>query len=517
DWIFQFYPNQSVEYNHKNQIDKLEFLRVLLNTIIQQAQVSPPTISVQPQIISVQSNQHQSQQIPPNAITNPNMNLKEQPLILPISSTFQVNINFGIHNVVEIKDYANYLIGKQNKGESFTEQDIYWIFQFCRDKTDEYNQSNQNDKFRLIYAILKEIIKKAETSSPNANQLKPQSKDTIPQQISISKSIQQSSSSSQLNKPFITSWKKSDFKKIKEIGSGRFGTVYSMQEIRTQHIVAIKKCKYENQQQKDMVDKEVAAMREIYQIISQSAQQSSFLHTVQPLGFFLNDEGNKAFIVMEYCERGDLRKYINDLRNLEAEISQKKCYEIVGQLASSIQQLHMNGIIHGDMKPDNVLLTEDLKVKLADFGLTRKLREGKEYMTFLGGTTVYQAPEVLQTQNVQQIPTGGEEQTTQRRTQTIAVDIWAIGIMLFELLAQHHPFIGKDEDAANLSEMDIGIRIVNLQPTELPAHYPVSLRNLIMAMLSKDPSRRITAEEILEIPEVAASLRKQLQNGEYEN
>ncbi|KAA6370531.1 MAG: hypothetical protein EZS28_033942 [Streblomastix strix] len=160
------------------------------------------------------------------------------------------------------------------------------------------------------------------------------------------------------------------------------------------------------------------------------------------------------------------------------------------------------------MKPDNVLLTEDLKVKLADFGLTRKLREGKEYMTFLGGTTVYQAPEVLQSQTVQQIPTGREKEKPQRRTQTIAVDIWAIGIMLFELLAQHHPFIGKDEDAANLSEMEIGNRIVNLQPTELPSHYPVRLRNLIMAMLSKDPSRRITAEEILEVPEVAASLKK---------
>ncbi|KAA6396739.1 MAG: putative NEK protein kinase [Streblomastix strix] len=493
NWIFNLFPNKMVEYNQKNQIDKPIFLRVLLNTIIQQAEVSPPTIPVQQQLVSFQSNPHQqnppqtllvpsnqpqSQQVPPqppsqknsqfqqqpktyiksppppNTIPNPNINPQQQQQgMLPIPATFQVNINFGIQNVAEVKDYANYLLVKQNRGEQFTDQDITWIFQFCPDKIVEYNQKSPID-----------------------------------------------------NPDFNTSWKISDFKKIKKIGKGRFGTVYSMQEIRTQNIVAIKECDYDTDEEKEMVNKEVAVMRDIYQIISQSAQQSSFLHIVQPLGFFLNED--KAYLVMEYCAGGDLRKYINDLRKMEAEVSQKKCYEIVGQLASSIYQLHMNDIIHGDMKPDNVLLTEDLKVKLADFGLTRKLREGKEYMTFLGGTTVYQAPEVLQSQTVQQIPTGREKEKPQRRTQTIAVDIWAIGIMLFELLAQHHPFIGKDEDAANLSEMEIGNRIVNLQPTELPSHYPVGLRNLIMAMLSKDPSRRITAEEILEEPEVAASLKK---------
>ncbi|KAA6368436.1 MAG: hypothetical protein EZS28_036038 [Streblomastix strix] len=80
--------------------------------------------------------------------------------------------------------------------------------------------------------------------------------------------------------------------------------------------------------------------------------------------------------------------------------------------------------------------------------------------------------------------------------------------MLFELLAQHHPFIGKDDDAADIQELEIVRRIVDLDTPELPSHYPVSLRDLIKRMLLKDPTRRITAEEILDVPEVASSLKK---------
>ncbi|KAA6368435.1 MAG: hypothetical protein EZS28_036037 [Streblomastix strix] len=135
-----------------------------------------------------------------------------------------------------------------------------------------------------------------------------------------------------------------------------------MQEISTQNIAAIKECDYDTDEEKQMVNKEVAVMRDIYQIISQSAQQSQFLHIVQPLGFFLNED--KAYLVMEYCAGGDLRKYINNLMKMQADISQKLAWELIGQIASSIFQLHVNGIIHGDMKPENVLLTEDLKMKL---------------------------------------------------------------------------------------------------------------------------------------------------------
>ncbi|KAA6354266.1 MAG: putative NEK/NEK6 protein kinase, partial [Streblomastix strix] len=146
-----------------------------------------------------------------------------------------------------------------------------------------------------------------------------------------------------------------------------------------------------------------------------------------------------------------------------------KAWEIVCQIAQSVQQLHANNIIHGDIKPENILLTEDFKVKLADFGLSRKLREGKQYTMGRGGTTFYLSPELLQ----------------ERKILTIAADIWAIGILLYDLLAQHHPFLKDKEDADDISELEIARRVVSEEAPELPSHYPDSLKKLIKAMLSK--------------------------------
>ncbi|KAA6356190.1 MAG: putative Serine/threonine-protein kinase Nek11, partial [Streblomastix strix] len=218
------------------------------------------------------------------------------------------------------------------------------------------------------------------------------------------------------------------------------------------------------------------------------------------------------YLVMELCSGGDLRGYINNLQKIGAEIGAKKCWEFVSSIVSAVNQLHIHDIIHGDLKPENVLLTEDIKVKMADFGLSRKLQQGKEYQTYHGGTKFYLAPEI-QKDEIDQILTAGKQNQRlpiMRITQTKAVDIWAIGIMLYELLAQHHPFIHSDDDPAGISDIQIAHRIVTEEPSELPSHYPDSLKKLIKAMLQKDPSRRISAKEILSIPEVAANLKRQL-------
>ncbi|KAA6393910.1 MAG: putative transposable element tc3 transposase [Streblomastix strix] len=290
-----------------------------------------------------------------------------------------------------------------------------------------------------------------------------------------------SSSSSQQTSAFNTTWKLSDFIKIKKIGRGRFGTVSSYQEIKTQRIVAIKECDYDTDELRSMMNREIEVMKDIIRIIRQSTHQSQFIHVVEPLGFFVNEDEEKAYLVMELCSGGDLRSYIKNMRKQGTEIGAKKCWEFVSSIITAVNQLHVNDIIHGDLKPENVLLTEDIKVKLADFGLSRKLQQGKEYMTHHGGTTFYLPPELLQIQSVQTDAEG--RQLHQKRQQTKAADIWAIGIMLYELLAQHHPFIGNDD--ADLSELEVAHRIVTEEPSELPAHYPDSLRKLIKAMLSK--------------------------------
>ncbi|KAA6369496.1 MAG: hypothetical protein EZS28_034976, partial [Streblomastix strix] len=110
---------------------------------------------------------------------------------------------------------------------------------------------------------------------------------------------------------------------------------------------------------------------------------------------------------------------------------------------------------------------------------------------------VYQAPEVLRYKD-------GSEKITQ----TFAVDIWAIGVVVYELLSKRHPFAQEKKGKDYLPITEIARRILEEEPEELPSHYPLNMRNLIKQMLMKDPSRRITAEEILNIPEVAANLAR---------
>ncbi|KAA6371456.1 MAG: putative NEK protein kinase, partial [Streblomastix strix] len=296
---------------------------------------------------------------------------------------------------------------------------------------------------------------------------------------------------SQINREFVLP---GEIIKIKKIGRGRFGTVSSYQEIRTQRIVAIKECDYDTDELRSMINREIEVMKEFIRIIRQSVHQSQFIHVVEPLGFFVNEDEEKAYLVMELCSEGDLRSYIKNMRKQGTEIGAKKCWEFVSSIITAVNQLHVNDIIHGDLKPENVLLTEDIKVKLADFGLSRKLQQGKEYMTHLGGTTFYLPPELLQIQSVQ---TDAEGRQLQKRQQTKAADIWAIGIMLYELLAQHHPFIGNDDESADLSELDVAHLIVTEEAPELPAHYPDSLRKIHLGAFQQKKSFPFLKQQLI--------------------
>ncbi|KAA6393678.1 MAG: hypothetical protein EZS28_010794 [Streblomastix strix] len=80
--------------------------------------------------------------------------------------------------------------------------------------------------------------------------------------------------------------------------------------------------------------------------------------------------------------------------------------------------------------------------------------------------------------------------------------------MIFELLAHRHPFFDNKTEG-DISAVEFIHRVVDLPPAELPDHYPSVLRNLIKKMLEKDPQKRISDEQILEIPEVISALEQQ--------
>ncbi|KAA6392747.1 MAG: putative AGC family protein kinase [Streblomastix strix] len=270
--------------------------------------------------------------------------------------------------------------------------------------------------------------------------------------------------------------------RMKRLGVGGFGEVWLVKEISSGSLVAWKEMRYYSIQEKQYVNNEVNIFRDAHNLFDKSNQ--SFVHIVKPLGFFVDSFDSKAYLVMEYCSGGDLQNYIKDMKKSDVEITEKFAFNIIKQIGLAVYQLHSHMIIHGDLKPSNILFTEDFHIKLADFGQTHMIQEGRSYTTNHGGTILYVAPEILSTK------------IHEKKRSRYQIDIWAIGIILYELLLGKHPFtLGF----TNIPEEEYIRRVIYEDPPELPTHLPERIKN---------PNQRITAQDILAVPEIAQSLPK---------
>ena len=105
---------------------------------------------------------------------------------------------------------------------------------------------------------------------------------------------------------------------------------------------------------------------------------------------------------MEYCDGLDLRKYINDHKNSNSNNFIKKdiFYHIILEICKGLKEIHKNNLIHIDLKPYNIFLTADLKVKIWDFGISKQLNNVNKYAQTQVGSLIYIAPEIINKKNV---------------------------------------------------------------------------------------------------------------------
>ena len=183
------------------------------------------------------------------------------------------------------------------------------------------------------------------------------------------------------------------------------------------------------------------------------------------------------YIIMEYCPGGDLFSYIE---KRDFKIKEERAAEIIHKLCTAVYFLHQYGIVHRDLKPENILMmdqTDNADIRLVDFGLGKMLGPGEKCDEPFG-TFSYVAPEVLQ-----------------EKPYDFKVDLFAIGIITYLLVAGFLPF--DDED----SEKEIARQTV-YDPTPFPKkiwdNISQEAKMFVDNLLSKDPEKRMNLQEVLQ-------------------
>jgi calcium/calmodulin-dependent protein kinase I len=192
------------------------------------------------------------------------------------------------------------------------------------------------------------------------------------------------------------------------------------------------------------------------------------------------DTHRKLYIVMELMSGGELLDCIQKKKLFP----EKEASRMFRQIVSALAFLHSNGIVHRDIKPDNLLLSsesEDAVVKIADFGFAKRIGDGMLHTPC--GSPVYSAPEIVREESYDK-----------------SVDMWSAGVLLYILLCGFPPFYHPKPDRL-FQEIERGVFDF---PDPQWASISSSAKELVSLLLKRNPSERLTAQQALEHPWLVA-------------
>ena len=191
-------------------------------------------------------------------------------------------------------------------------------------------------------------------------------------------------------------------------------------------------------------------------------------HIIKLFNHFEDDD--YLYLIMHYASKGQLY----NLLKKQKKIDEKNAAQFMREIISAVKYLHSFNppIIHRDIKPENILLDENYRVKLADFGWSNYLKEKQELRNTYCGTPEYLAPEMVK-----------------KEGHNTSLDIWDLGVLMFELLCGKPPFQGK-----NYGELFTNIKKHRIN---WPNNFPPLAKNLINMILKPNPKERLTLDQIL--------------------
>ena len=260
------------------------------------------------------------------------------------------------------------------------------------------------------------------------------------------------------------------------LGAGGMGEVYRAVDTRLKRTVAIKRMSWR-----------AGLAPEDHALFLREGQRASALQHPNIASIYdVFEENGEVLLVMEYVEGSTLRRAIGKPMPVE------QFFDIAIQCASALMAAHEKGILHGDVKPENIMLGAAGQVKLLDFGVARRLPgedpDGETLTTVwapghISGTPSYMSPEVLK-----------------GAMPDARADIFALGIVFYEMLAGRHPFQGANVTVTTAHILDER-EAATLDRSKLKVASPVAA--VVARTLYKDPSQRYAS---------ARDLRKDLEN-----
>ena len=254
-----------------------------------------------------------------------------------------------------------------------------------------------------------------------------------------------------------------NFEVISKLGSGGFSKVYKVKRKIDNQVYALKKVQILNLSEKQ----KMSSLNEIRVLASIKSK-----YVVNYKEAFLDEKDSTLCLVMEYADRGDLAKRIQEQKKKGKYFNEKDIWRVFIQLVKGLKSLHDLEILHRDIKSSNIFLFSDGTAKLGDLNVCKILSNNVLGRT-QAGTPSYAAPEVWMEK-----PYG------------LKSDIWSLGCVLYEIISLHCPFRGENV-------VELYNKILVGEFSRIPNKFSDELNWIVLHMINLDIDKRLSCDELL--------------------